>query len=461
VASAAADAGHEVAVLDLLLQRQPAAALRRALREQRPEVVGLSVRNLDSIVRERPDGQLQPVGALIETVRQATLGRDVRIVVGGSGVSVVGQAVFRRLGVDHAVIGEGEESFVALLSSLEAGRSPADLAGVLSAGGPAAAPPRPRPGRRLGPSGMERWIDWRPYERAGSTWAIQTKRGCLLSCSYCRYGPIEGGGLRLREPGEVVDEIERVAHTAAPRSFEFVDSTFNVPERHAFELCEEVLRRGPPRVFTAQGVNPRGASPELLALMERAGFNSFMISPDAACAKTLASLRKGFTLEDVHRARDAARGTSMISLWFFVLGAPGETEATIDETVSFAERYLDWDGAIAIFVTGVRILPDTEVARTALEQGQIGPDTDLSEPTFYFSPEVSHRQAYRRLRHAIARRPNIVHAAEQGAAIHRVLSRALWALGVPPPHWRFLPRLLRSLPTRELRRRFPDFARVA
>jgi radical SAM superfamily enzyme YgiQ (UPF0313 family) len=186
-----------------------------------------------------------------------------------------------------------------------------------------------------------------------------------------------------------------------------------------------------------------------------------MISPDAASPATLTSLRKGFTVDDVGRARDAARATSMVSLWFFILGAPGETEATIDETVGFAERFLDWDGAIAIFVTGLRILPGTELARVALREGQIGPDTDLGEPTFYFSRDATPEQAYRRLRRAMARRPNIVHAAEQGAAFHQVLSRALWACRVAPPHWRFLPRVLGSAPMRAVRRRFPGFTRGA
>jgi radical SAM superfamily enzyme YgiQ (UPF0313 family) len=84
---------------------------------------------------------------------------------------------------------------------------------------------------------------WRRYEREGGTWPIQSKRGCPLTCSYCVYPLIEGRRPRLREAREAVDEIEQMLADVRPRAFEFVDSTFNVPARHAIELCEEIIRR--------------------------------------------------------------------------------------------------------------------------------------------------------------------------------------------------------------------------
>jgi radical SAM superfamily enzyme YgiQ (UPF0313 family) len=194
--------------------------------------------------------------------------------------------------------------------------------------------------------------------------------------------------------------------------------------------------------------------------MGRAGFNSFMVSAEAGSDVMLERLRKGFTLDHVHRTREAVRGSGMVSLWFFMLGGPGETEATVEETVSFAERWLDWPGCLAIFFVGVRVLPGTEVARIAREQGQVREDDDLLDPTFYFSPELDERWVVARLRRAVARRANIVHAAEQDAKIQRLMSGLLTRLRVAPPHWRFLPRLLGSFPLRELRRLRPDFGQV-
>jgi radical SAM superfamily enzyme YgiQ (UPF0313 family) len=454
LASAAADAGHEVEILDLMRSKDPAVALRRALRQQPRDVVGLSVRNLDNLIRQRVRPQLLPVNQLIELVRAES---RAPIVLGGSAVSIAGAATLRRLAADYAIVGEGERSFPLLLQAL-AGQRPFDqVPGLLrrSGGDVLATPPEREPS--FGRSGLERWVDWRDYAKLGSTWPIQGKRGCPLPCNYCLYGAIEGARHRLRPPVEIVDEMAAVQAAARPRAFEFVDSTFNVPTDHAFAVCEEIVRRDLRTALTAQGVNPLGATPALMTAMRRAGFNSFMVSAESASDRMLARLGKGYTSAHVHRTRDATRASGMVSLWFFMLGGPGETEASVEETVSFAERQLDWPGCLSIFFTGVRVLPGTEVEKIARAEGQVARDDDLVAPRFYLSPEIDERRVQERIRRALAVRPNLVHAAEEDASIQRLMNAVLPRIGIAPPYWRFLPLALRSFPLRQLRRLRADF----
>ena len=133
----------------------------------------------------------------------------------------------------------------------------------------------------FGSSGMEEWIDWRAYERRGGTWAIQSMRGCPMSCIYCPFPSLEGRVSRCRPAEEVVDEIERVMSTCRPRTFEFVDSVFNIPQEHALSICETIIRRRLKVNLSAMGVYPSAVSEELFPLMKRAGFNSMMIAPEA------------------------------------------------------------------------------------------------------------------------------------------------------------------------------------
>src|SRR5690606_12284231 len=98
-----------------------------------------------------------------------------------------------------------------------------------------------------------------------------------MICNYCTYPAVEGKGMRKRPPEEVVDEIERVARTVNPRCFEFIDSTFNLPQSHAIAICEAIIRRGLKVRLTTMGINPLGVSAELLTLMKRAGFHSMMV----------------------------------------------------------------------------------------------------------------------------------------------------------------------------------------
>src|SRR5690242_15079419 len=127
---------------------------------------------------------------------------------------------------------------------------------------------------------MEDWIDWPANERAGGTWAVNKKRACLLSSVYCNYPVMEGHKLRSRTPVEVVDEMERVLASVGPRTFEFTDSTFNVPESHALGICEEIIRRKLRVNLSAVSINPLNVSRNLFSLMKRAGFCSLVITPD-------------------------------------------------------------------------------------------------------------------------------------------------------------------------------------
>ena len=453
VATTAAEAGHDVRLLDLQLTRHPEGQLAKAAREFRPDLIGFSVRNLDNLIRQRAREQFSSVAPLLAAVHEHS---RAPVVLGGPAISIAGASALRRLDADFAVIGEGERSFVALLEALQGQGTVDQIPGLVHRrNGDLIANPQAHAERFRG-SGMERWLEWKSYERIGSTWAIQTKRGCPLPCTYCLYGTIEGSRYRLRPPGDVADEMERAWREHRPRTFEFVDSTFNLPADHALAICEEISRRGVHAALTAQGVNPLGASPELFRAMKRAGFNSFMVSAEAGSDAMLGRLGKGFSVDHVHATIEAARTSGMISLWFFMLGAPGETPATVEETLSFAERWLDWEGCLVILFAGVRVLPRTEVERVARAEGQVEPDDDLVEPRFYFSRDVDERWLAERIRRTVARRANIVHAAEEDAKLQRVMNCVLPGVGVAPPHWRFLPRLLRSFPLRQLRRLSPD-----
>ena len=78
----------------------------------------------------------------------------------------------------------------------------------------------------------------------GSSYLIQTKRGCSHRCIYCTYSQLlEGRHYRLRTPLEVVDELEEAYYRYQIKTFEFVDSIFNDPIDYCVEILEEISRR--------------------------------------------------------------------------------------------------------------------------------------------------------------------------------------------------------------------------
>jgi radical SAM superfamily enzyme YgiQ (UPF0313 family) len=463
VASATAAAGHEVRLLDLAFAQDLIGELTAAIRAFRPEVVGLSIRNIDNVISQRlvsPLAELQAQVAHIRQEARTPSGQPVPLVLGGPAISILAERALSLFGADFAVVGEGEVALPALLQALECGDDFSRIAGLCYRDNGVERRNATVQLDGFGGSGMQGFVNWQSYQHCGGTWPVQSKRGCGMRCSYCTYPLIEGRKLRLRPPGEVVDEIERVLREAGPsrpRTFEFVDSTFNTPASHAIEICEEIMRRRVKAHFTAMGVNPRDVPPELFPTMKRAGFNSMLVSPEAGNDAMLRSLNKGYTVEEVKACADRARSSGLTSLWCFMLGAPGETAQTVDETLRFAETQLKGRMFLSVIFIGIRMLPGTDLVRQAIEEGFITPETDLTAGVFYRSPLISEQAMIERVTQGIARNPSIVHAAD-GAVTDRQRRVFAWfdRLGIAAPYWRFLPAYLRFPPLHYLRVRYPS-----
>lgn len=460
VASAAKAAGHEVSLLDLAFSEDLLGTLARRIADFSPEVLGLSIRNIDNVIHQRFDSPLNDLLAQVAMIRKLARTADDQprpLILGGPAISILAEKALTVFGADYAVVGEGEAAFPALLTALAEGRQPENIPGICYWRNSSPVRNRSELMSHFADSGMAQWINWAPYQKEGGTWPIQSKRGCPMTCVYCAYPLVEGRRFRQRDPVELVDEIERVLRDVGPRTFEFVDSTFNLPAAHGIAICEEIIRRGIKANFTAMGVNPLDVPPELFPLMKRAGFNSVMITAEAGCEQMLENLGKGFTMEKVNACLEMVRKSGLKSMWFFMLGGPGETMTTCEETISFAQNQLRGWQFTSVFFTGIRILPGTALARKAIERGYFSPETDFSEGLFYLSPEINEEQVLARIHQAIVSNPSIVQAAEGGtSAAQHALYRALNLLGVAPPYWRFLPVLLSFPPLRYLRARFPS-----
>jgi radical SAM superfamily enzyme YgiQ (UPF0313 family) len=272
VAEATEAAGHDVRVLDLCFAgRNFRSEVRRTIREFDPQVVGLSIRNIDNVNMLHSVSYLPGIVEIKDRIRQCT---DVPLVIGGSGASLMPEHVMKLLRADYIVVSDGEESFVRLLQAIQSGDPSASIPGVgmVVDGKFTLTPPRLLDFKSRRPD-LGRWVDTRPYQKIGSAYNIQTKRGCRQRCIYCTYNQsLEGNRLRLRSPVDVVDEIEEAFFKYRPKTFEFVDSVFNDPLEHSAQILEEIARRPWKADFTAMGVLPRNLNDEYLDLMWKAGF---------------------------------------------------------------------------------------------------------------------------------------------------------------------------------------------
>ena len=438
VAAALDAAGHEVRVLDLCFARHPHEAASAAARDFRPDVIGLSVRNIDNsdlvALRHYTPEATGILGALRAAAPKAS------VIAGGAAFGVAPDSLFRELGVDYAVAGDGERATVAIMDSLAGGRIPGAIPGVVQ-----------RDGERilLEPAGgeasmdslpdthMHRWLDVRAYERHGGTVPIQTKRGCVFKCIYCTYLNVEGFGYRLRDPERVVDEMAELSRDAGVRHFEFVDSTFNAPPRHAASVCEAIIRRGLRVKLDTTNFTPASVPPYLLEPMRRAGFRWLGITAESASDPVLERLGKGFDAAQVRSVAMDVERAGMGVLWIFLVGGPGETRATLDETLRFAAWRMSRGDAVYLTV-GLRIYPGTSLQRTAIGEGVIAADDPLLLPRFYFSSTLGMDECLGTLRRFAASQPRFMFSADSRSVVLPYLTRLASVLHLPRPHWRYM-----------------------
>lgn len=381
VAVAARNAGHDVKLLDLMAAADSGTAFERVreiIRSFGPEIIGVSVRNIDNQDMAHPVFFLDPVKALVAECRAHTL---APIVLGGAGFSIFPQSSLNYLGADIGVRGEGEAAFVSLLEALERRRSLSEIPGLYFKGSSPAPPaqyakdldefPLSDPGIASQCAANKEDV-WMPF---------QSRRGCPIKCSYCSTPNIEGCTIRKRSPQAVAGSL--AAHAEAGfRKFYFVDNTFNLPLSYAREICRAILSAGLKMEWRCI-LHPCGIDREFAGLLARAGCIEAGLGFESGSPEVLRRMNKRFSPGDVIETSELLRAEGIRRMGFLLLGGPGETRDTVEESLAFADK-LKMD-AMKITI-GIRIYPETGLAQTAVAAGLISPDDDLLFPKFYMVP---------------------------------------------------------------------------
>jgi len=438
VASALDAAGHRVRFLDLCFASDPVASARSAAAEFKPDIIGVSVRNIDNSDAIALRHYTPEARSVLHALRQAAPG--AKVIAGGAAFGVAPEALFRDLAVDYAVAGDGERASVALVDALSSGAPIEAMPGLVRDrnGTVAFTPPGedadldslPRPA-------LHRWIDLARYQRHGATIPIQTKRGCVYKCVYCTYRNVEGWGYRTRDPELVADEIEELRIKAGVHHFDFVDSTFNSPPGHAIQVCEAITRRNLGVQLDTTNFTPATAGADLLEAMKTAGFRSLGITAESASDPVLQKLEKGFTAAKVREVAERVEKFGIKTLWIFLVGGPGETAETVEETLAFAAWRLGRGDSVYLTV-GLRIYPGTTLHRIAIAEGVVPDGSTLLDPTFYFSSAIRFDATVARLRKFAADHPRFMFSADSRSIVLPYLMRAASILRLPRPHWQYM-----------------------
>ena len=426
IAAALKDNDIPYQVLDLCFVDDYQTAIESAIESFKPDVIGLSLRNVDNVSYPNSISYLPFYKQVVEIIRKICRSP---IVLGGSGFALLPDQILDYLGADYGIIGEGEKAFISLLKSFEGkGKSnPHSTLRIIQGGdgmqdiNSLSIPDRSK-------------FNNKAYLKRGGMGNIQTKRGCSFKCIYCTYPIIEGCQVRLRHPKQVCDEVEQVVDNGIDTLF-MVDNTFNHPINHALDICREIIQRRLPIKWSCY-TNPKFVTPELMDLMLKAGCTGVEFGTDAAQNDMLINMGKNFSVRDLRNASEICRKSGMAFCHSLLLGGPGETLATVQQTLDTIRHM---SPTTAIVMIGTRIFPRTGLADLALNEGMIDSDEDFLKPIFYISKAI--KDEILPFIEAFSRENPTWIFPGLNINITEQVQRTLRRLGIKGPLWEFMKKL--------------------
>jgi len=392
--------GDEVRILDMEVEEAP---LSQVLREERPDLIGITANTI----------QIKAAWRVAQEIKAQI---DLPIVLGGPHPTVLPEESAQRVEVDIVVRGEGETTWADLCQKWEVGASLEEVEGISyrQNGRMIHNPDRPPiadvdslpfPAHHL--FKMEHYTNLQPTLDTvqGKSFSLLTSRGCPYRCTYC--AQILPRVWRMRSPENVVAEWRWLVKDLGAKEIGVLDDSFNIDRQRVLAICDLLISEGLNHVpwIMINGIRANLVDEELLDRMREAGCIRTAFGVESGNQGILDTvIDKHLTLEEIRAAFKAAKSVGMETIGFFIIGLPGETEETIEDTIRFA---CELDPLVANFSMATPF-PGTEMREVVLEKGRLlAQDWDdyaffENQPSFEMNGlpaelvERKWREAYRR-----------------------------------------------------------------
>lgn len=232
-----------------------------------------------------------------------------RLIAGGAHTTIFPQEVLN-LGYDAVVAGEGELVIDAILkgsTGIHRSNQIVDI-NVL-----------PNPDRSY-------------FKEYRGPSPVMAGRGCPFQCTFC--AKIDGASrTRFREPSLVVEELKTISNP----SVIFYDDTFTLKKSWLEELCNEIINEGIKKSFRCSTRADR-LTPEVVKLLKSAGFVEVCVGVESGSQIILDNLQKKTKVIDNTEAIKICHEHGLKFKAFMMLGNPGESEESVQETYNWINQ---------------------------------------------------------------------------------------------------------------------------
>jgi len=191
---------------------------------------------------------------------------------------------------------------------------------------------------------------------------IITSRGCPYNCTFCTEPLMYGRTTRFRSAQNVVDEVQDFHDRHNINHFIFVDDTLTTRKERIMEMCALLKERK--LDITWEGwTHVNTVTPDLLVEMHDAGLRRLSFGIESGNAEVLHSLKKNSTLPRIREAYKWAKQAGIETRGSVILGLPGDTRESAQETIDFVVGLKECDHA---YFNIAMPYPGTEIRRQAL-----------------------------------------------------------------------------------------------
>jgi len=354
--------GHSVEVLDINAYRFTWDETVAELQSKVFDVIGLT-------------GIVTQYNALKDLARKVkALYPDKKIILGGPLVSAAPETVLKNIDVDIGIIGEGELTSVDLINTLEKGGGLENVNGICFKAGSEIIKTEPRdliknlddipsPAWELFPMHIYLKHHNLGYGSHNSI-NITTERGCPFHCTFC-YDAFQNQA-RLRSPENIITELKELKRKFNIKSVHFCDETFTLNRERTIKICKMMIEEKLDLSWaTLARVNL--VDEELLGWMKKAGCMTLSFGVESGNQDNLNKIRKGTTVEQGLKAIKITRKAGITPDASFMIGIPGETLESIQDSVKFCKKTKFLLQHFFFFTP----IPGSESYRNALGKGLI------------------------------------------------------------------------------------------
>ena len=195
-----------------------------------------------------------------------------------------------------------------------------------------------------------------PYSTRKLFTSMCRTRGCSYVCTYCEIPQIYKRTFRIQSPERTIKEIDYLVNELGIREIAFKDPVFTLDRKNVMEFCDLLIERDYDLIWSANS-RVDNITQEMCFKMKEAGCTSLTFGLESGDQEILNNLKKHATLQQAKQAIDCAKKAKIKIVANFMVGNPGETKESINNTIKFMKE-IDPDYVNIAFTTA---LPGTEL----------------------------------------------------------------------------------------------------